>query len=188
MGPLSVSSYGQVVAAWTADSGNWSNSANWSTLTVPNNSNGITYTAVIGPNGADTFDASGTVVSTLELSGELHDDGHSPTLTVGNLLAGEATNSTLSWGNRSTLMVTGSMDGGFNSQTNISGGSLLSIGGDYTTSAVANFLSVTDSTLRVLGSVVDNNGGLIFDGSKAVIGGDLIGVEDQVLLSTIIAV
>jgi hypothetical protein len=64
----------------------------------------------------------------------------------------------------------------------------LSIGGDYTTSAVANFLSVTDSTLRVLGSVVDNNGGLIFDGSKAVIGGDLIGVEDQVLLSTIIAV
>ncbi len=182
-GPFSIPSRGQVVAFWTDGNGNWSNSANWSTLTVPNNGGGITYTAVIGPNVSVTFDASGTVVSTLELSGDLHDDGHSPTLTVGNLLAGQASGSTLNLGNRSTLTVTGSMDGGFESRTNINGGSLLSIGGDYTTSGAFDFLTVTDSTLRVHGSVVYQESDLFLDRSKAVIGGDLTDVEGDAVLS-----
>jgi hypothetical protein len=99
---------------------------------VPNNGGGKTYDVVITPNVSVTFDASGTVVSTLELSGGLQDDGHSPTLTVGNLLTGQAGANTINWRNRSTLAVTGSMDGGFQSETNVYGGSLLSIGGDYT--------------------------------------------------------
>ena len=47
IGPFSIPSSGQVVATWIDSSGNWSNSANWSTLTVPNNGGGKTYDVVI---------------------------------------------------------------------------------------------------------------------------------------------
>jgi len=37
----------QVVATWTDTNGDWSNPANWSTLTVPNNGGGTTYSVII---------------------------------------------------------------------------------------------------------------------------------------------
>src|SRR5215831_11278691 len=79
--------YAQVVATWTDSSGNWSNSANWSTLTVPNNGGGKTYNVVINGTGADTitFDASSTTINSLTLGpGEtFKNNGVSQTLTAG---------------------------------------------------------------------------------------------------------
>jgi hypothetical protein len=106
-----VKTYGQVVATWTDSTGHWSNPANWSTLTVPNNSGGAFYNAVINGTGSDTvtFDSSGTVINSLSLGpGEtLQDDGHSPSLTIGDPTfpaARSLTNGgTINWRNGSTL-------------------------------------------------------------------------------------
>jgi fibronectin-binding autotransporter adhesin len=101
----------QVVATWTDSSGNWSNAANWSTLSVPNNGGGTYYNAVINGTGSDTitFDASGTVVNSLMIgAGEtFQDNGLAPTLKIGDPsfpAAGSLTNGgTINWGNGSTL-------------------------------------------------------------------------------------
>ena len=63
----SAKTYGQQVATWTDSTGNYSNGANWSTGTAPNNDGGTTYNVVINGTGADTitFDASGTAVNSL---------------------------------------------------------------------------------------------------------------------------
>ena len=42
----------QVVATWTDATGKWSNPANWSTLTVPNNVGGTTYSVTISATGS----------------------------------------------------------------------------------------------------------------------------------------
>jgi hypothetical protein len=106
-----IKTYGQVVATWTDSSGHWSNPANWSTLTVPNNGGGTFYNAVINGTGSDTimFDSSGTIINSLSLGpGETRqDNGHSPTLTIGAPAfpaAGSLANGgTINWGNGSTL-------------------------------------------------------------------------------------
>ena len=83
----SAKTYGQQVATWTDSTGNYSNGANWSTGTAPNNGGGTTYNVVINGTGADTttFDASGTVINSLAIgAGErfrtmavlLFDDGN----------------------------------------------------------------------------------------------------------------
>lgn len=103
--------YGQVVATWTDSSGNWSNAANWSTLSVPNNGGGTFYNAVINGTGSDTitFDANGTVINSLTIGpGEtFQDNGLAPTLTIGDPsfpAAGSLTNGgTINWGNGSNL-------------------------------------------------------------------------------------
>ena len=68
------------------------------------------------------------------------------------------------------------------SETNISGGSLLSIGGDYTGDALDS-LAVINSTLRVPGSVVNSESDLRLFGSKAVIGGGLTEFGGSAVLS-----
>ena len=108
-----VRTYGQAVATWTNTSGNYSNAANWSTLTVPNNGGGTFYNVVINGTGSDTitFDASGTVINSLSLgTGEtFQDNGHAPTLTVGDPTfpaAGTLTNGgTINWGSGSNLIL-----------------------------------------------------------------------------------
>ena len=104
-GPFSIPSQGQVVATWTDTSGNYSNAANWSTLTVPNNGGGTTYDVVVNGTGADTvtFDVSGTTVDSLALGpGEtFQDNGSSPALTGGSL----TNNGTVNWGKGASLML-----------------------------------------------------------------------------------
>jgi hypothetical protein len=58
---------GQVSATWTESRGNYSNAANWSTLTVPSNGGGTFSNAVINGTGSDTItrDASGTIINSL---------------------------------------------------------------------------------------------------------------------------
>ena len=51
----------QVVATWTDTSGNWSNPANWSTLAVPNNVGGTTYSVIIDTPNAGVFVSVGTI-------------------------------------------------------------------------------------------------------------------------------
>ena len=177
---LGFPAHGQVVAVWADGNGNWSNRENWSACfpdacpIVPNNGAGITYDVVI-PNGTVTFDASGTVVSTLALYTTLQDNGHSQTLTVGNLFTGQVEGATINWGNHSTLIVTGSMEGGYQSDTNIYGGSLLSIGGNYTGSDFGPGLGLSNSTLRVRGNFQNGayeGNNFFLGGSTAVIGGE----------------
>jgi fibronectin-binding autotransporter adhesin len=106
-----IRAYGQVVATWTGSSGNWSNSSNWSTLSVPNDGGGTFYSAVINGTGSDTvtFGANGTQINSISLgTGEtLQDNGLAPALTIGDPgfpSAGSLTNSgTINWGNGSNL-------------------------------------------------------------------------------------
>jgi hypothetical protein len=59
----------QVVATWTDATGNWSNPANWSTLTVPNNGGGRTYSAVItAPGSVVTMDVLNDTIDNLSLA------------------------------------------------------------------------------------------------------------------------
>ena len=133
----SIKTYGQVVATWTDTSGHWSNPANWSTLTVPNNAGGTFYNAVINGTGLDTitFDSSGTIINSLSLGpGEtLQDYGHSPTLTIGESAfpaAGSFTNSgTINWGNGSTLILDSSSVN--NGIINVTGGASLALNGQF---------------------------------------------------------
>ena len=100
---LGIPAHGQVVAVWADGNGNWSNRENWGTCfpdacpIVPNNGAGITYDVVI-PNGTVTFDASGTVVSTLALYTTLQDNGHLQTLTVGTFLPAKSRGQSLTGG------------------------------------------------------------------------------------------
>jgi hypothetical protein len=149
IGFFSIPSPGQVVATWTDSSGNWSNSANWSTLTVPDNGGGKTYDAVINGTGADTvtFDASGTVINSLTLgTGEtFQDNGLSSALRVGSL-----TNlGTINWQNGSNLTVNGTFNNNLtgNTTVNITGLSTLRTG-DINNSGV---ISIDASHLMING-------------------------------------
>ena len=108
IGPFSIPSNGQVVADLDHSSGNWSNSANWSTCppaacpVVPNNGNGISYTAEINLDVSVTLMQAGpwsAICSCLETFTMME----FPTLTVGNLFTGQAGLNTINWGNGSTL-------------------------------------------------------------------------------------
>src|SRR5262249_22750869 len=58
----------QVVATWTDAGGDWSNPANWSTLTVPNNGAGTTYSVTISaPGSGVTMDVLNGVIDNLTL-------------------------------------------------------------------------------------------------------------------------
>jgi hypothetical protein len=137
----SVRTYGQAVATWTDSTGNYGNAANWSTLTVPNNGGGTFYNAVINGTGSDTitFDASGTTINSLSLGpGEtLQDNGHAPTLTIGDPSAPTASsftnNGTVNWSNGSTLILNLPTKGGSinNGTINVTGGSALAINGEF---------------------------------------------------------
>lgn len=133
----SIKTYGQVVATWTDSSGNWSNPANWSTHSVPKDAGGTFYNAVINGTGSDTitFDSSGTIINGLSLGpGEtFQDNGHSPTLTIGELAfpaAGSFTNSgTINWANGSNLTIASS--GANNGTINVTGGAGLTLNGQF---------------------------------------------------------
>ena len=67
------------------------------------------------------------------------------------------------------------MDGGYQSDTNIYGGSLLSIGGNYTGSDFGPGLGLSNSTLRVRGNFQNGayeGNNFFLGGSTAVIGGE----------------
>ena len=83
-----ISTLGQQVAAtWTDTSGNWSNPANWSTLTVPNNGGGTTYSVIIDTPNAFVLN-SGRTIDNLRI-------GTTDKLTVIslNLVSGASSNS-----------------------------------------------------------------------------------------------
>jgi fibronectin-binding autotransporter adhesin len=176
----SVRTYGQAVATWTDSSGNWSNAANWSTSTVPNDGGGTFYNAVINGTGSDTitFDASGTVVNSLMIGpGEtFQSNGLASTLTVGDLSFASpgalANKGTVNWGNGATLNLA---NGGVNNGTiNVTGTSGLVLGGvfeNYGTLDV-NHSSLTGSYNNIGGSTGFNpaTGTLIIEnGSTAAL-------------------
>src|SRR5215469_12596134 len=96
----------QVVAIWTDASGDWNNPANWSTLTVPDNGGGTTYSVRITVPGSGVGNAGGTIdnltlatATSLNISG-----GNSLSLvsgqsnnsgTIGNVGGALANNDTL---------------------------------------------------------------------------------------------
>jgi len=80
-----VQASGQVVATWTDNSGSWSNAANWSTFTVPNNGGGTTYSV--------TVNAAGSTVSMDVLND-----------TIDNLYLGPATSLNINTGKSLTLV------------------------------------------------------------------------------------
>ena len=79
---LRIRSHGQVVATWTDGNGIWITvrigppASQTHVRSCPTTA-AENHDVVITPNVSVTFDASGTVVSALELSGNLQDDGHS---------------------------------------------------------------------------------------------------------------
>ncbi len=177
----SIKTYGQVVATWTDSSGHWSNPANWSTLTVPDNGGGTYYNAVINGTGADTvtFDASGTVVNSLTIgNGEnFKDNGLAPTLTVGDPTfpaGGGLTNAGIvNWGNGSNLTVG---NGGILNEGLISVNNSNLVAGGYTSPAVGGggILQLQNgSTGIITGAVTGNDVGgqiLIDNSSLNVVG------------------
>ncbi len=179
----STRTYGQVVATWTDSSGNWSYSANWSTLSVPKDGGGTFYNAVINGTGSDTitFDASGTVVNSLTIgTGEtFQDNGLAPSLTIGDPAfpaAGSLTNGgTINWGNGSALTLgitagNGSItnsgainltnstlainDGGNGNTAVLSGGGTVNLnGGTITGSSGTETLTNNDNTIQGSGTI-----------------------------------
>jgi hypothetical protein len=103
----------QTTASWNDGTGHWSTAKDWTPNGAPNNGGGTFYNVVINGTGSDTvtFDSSGTVINSLSLgSGEtLKDNGHSPSLTIGDPAfpaAGTLTNAgTINWRNGSTLIL-----------------------------------------------------------------------------------
>ena len=72
-GSQNVRAYGQVVATWTGTTGNWSNAADWSTFTVPNNSSSNHYRITINaPGSAVTMDVLNDSVDRLTLAATNH--------------------------------------------------------------------------------------------------------------------
>ena len=99
LGFHSIRAYGQVVATWTDSSGNWSDPANWSTLTVPNNGGGTTYSVTISPpssaSAAVTMDVLNVTVDSfgLGVNGSLNiNTGDSLSLVSGGGNGGMLTN------------------------------------------------------------------------------------------------
>jgi fibronectin-binding autotransporter adhesin len=157
--------YGQVVATWTDSSGNWSNGANWSTLSAPTNGGGTFYNAVINGTGADTvtFDASGTRINSLSLgAGEtFRDNGLVPTLTIGDPAfpaAGSLTNNgTINWGNGANLVLD------------------ISAGNGTITNNPSASINLTNSTLTLSDSGNGNAAALSGGGTINLNGGTITG-------------
>jgi hypothetical protein len=142
-----VCTYAQVTATWTDSTGNWSNPANWSTNTVPNNNGTTTYDVVID-NGSlantVTFDVNGTVINSLTLRDTLQDSASGTNLSTDflNLEPGAV----LNWTHGGTLTA-----GGYNS--------------------ASGTVSVTSSTFTINGDFSDQQGGLtVQSGSMGVSG------------------
>ena len=127
----------QTTASWNGGNGNWSNAKDWTPNGAPENGGGNFFNAVINGTRLDTitFDSSGTIINSLSLGlGEtLQDNGHLPTLTIGDpafSAAGSLTNGgTINWRNGSTLIL------------DITAGN-----GSITSSGVIN---LTSSTLKI---------------------------------------
>ncbi len=113
LAPFALQLNAQTNSSWNGGTGHWSNAKEWTPNGAPNNGGGAFYNAVINGTGSDTitFDSSGTVINSLSLGpGEtLQDNGHSPTLTIGDPTfpaAGSLTNGgTINWRNGSTLIL-----------------------------------------------------------------------------------
>src|SRR5215471_4833619 len=83
----------QVVATWTDTTGNWSNPANWSTLTVPNNGGGTTYSVTIAvPSSSVAMDVLNVTVDNLTL-GATDNLFSTPSTGSLNLVSGGSSNS-----------------------------------------------------------------------------------------------
>ena len=85
----------QVVATWTDTTGNWSDPTNWSTLTVPNNGGGTTYSVTINGASSDvTMDVINATIDnlTLDVGGHLGVAGFAPAFPSLSLVSGASTN------------------------------------------------------------------------------------------------
>lgn len=156
---FAVQSKAQTTSTWNDGTGLWSNAHDWTPNGVPHNGGGNFYNVVINGTGSDTitFDSTGTVINSLSLgSGEtLQDNGHSPTLTIGDPafpMAGTLTNAgTINWSNGSTLILDVTAGGGITNTGTI---------------------DIDNSTLKVKGDFGSNQGSLILqNGSLGTING-----------------
>jgi len=78
----------QVVATWTDATGNWSNPANWSTLTVPNNGGTKTYSVVITADRSNvTMDVPSVTIDSILLLELNPGFFNSLTINSGNVLS-----------------------------------------------------------------------------------------------------
>ena len=118
----------EVVATWTDATGNWSNAANWSTLTVPNNNGGTTYSVVISaPSSAVTLDVLNVTIDNLTL-------GATNSLNIAN--GGTLGSSTLT--NQGTIVNRGTLGGTLTNQGAIANSGTLSSEGFVNSGTVIN--------------------------------------------------
>jgi hypothetical protein len=133
----------QVVATWTDAAGNWSNPANWSTLTVPNNGGGTTYSVTISaPSSVVTMDVLNDNIDNLTL-------GTATSLRIigGLSLASGASSSS------GALVIESSFNGAASVLTNMSGSSLTNNGG-----------------IGILGALFNNSGAYLINNGP-ILGG-----------------
>ncbi len=179
LGFCSIGTQGQTVATWIDTSGVYSSSANWSTCApaacpaVPTNGGGNFYNAVINGTGTDTitFDDSGAVINGLTLAtGEtFQDNGHAPTLTIGDATfpaAGSLTNDgTINWGSGSNLIL----------DITAGNGSIANSGA----------INLTSSTLTLNDSGNGNTATLSGGGTLSLSGGTITGsAGDETLINS----
>ena len=197
-----VRTYAQVTATWTDSTGNWSNPANWSTNTVPNNSGGTTYDVVVNGTGSDTvtYDVNSTVINGLAIgpSETLQNTGSSQTLTTGNVanygIIDWYNGSKLSFGSLSMFSFShpgavGVFSGSTLSATSVHDGvlyfdhSTLNLTGDY--SGYRGELQLRyGSSGTITGSIISANGGQTFqlavNKSTLFVGGDVTSLNGSV--------
>jgi hypothetical protein len=168
----SIKTYGQVVATWTDSSGNWSNSANWSTLTVPNNGGGKSYDVVINGTGADTitFDASNTTINSLTLG---------PGETFKNNGVSQLLTAQISTSGGTFIWQGGSLNGGIESDDN---GIVGVVNSNVALAGIGSVLGGTVQLGGCIGTIGD--AGADASGDLGLLGSNLIGGDLHVGLSS----
>jgi PEP-CTERM motif-containing protein len=167
---------GQVVASWTDGTGNWSNPANWSTHTVPNNGGGTTYDVVINGTASNTvtYDVNGTVIDSLSITNQTFQDSASGTnLNAGSLSVNLDT--AFNWTHGGTLTASGFSEfGGIALLSVIS--SKFVVNGDF--SDQSGQALIQDSSMRVGGNfgiaqTLESSKGFTFTNSILKVDGEL---------------
>src|ERR1700738_4637870 len=166
--------YGQVVASWTDGTGNWSNPANWSTHTVPNNSGGTTYDVVINGTGSNTvtYDVNGTVIDSLSITNQTFQDSASGSnLNAGSLSVNLDT--AFNWTHGGTLTASGFSEFGGTALLSVISSKFV-VNGDFFDQG--GQVSIQNSSMRIGGNFelfqTEDPGGT-FTNSSLNVGGNL---------------